>query len=77
VEISQDYQINVRENGKDMENIQCTVMLSDGSKEEVKTGENGQIELEMKVPGVALWIEYKDVEGNIRRLEAMHEHGDF
>jgi hypothetical protein len=63
--------IIVMDEGVLIEDTDCTVQLSDGSTNNTRTNAEGVIELNDKVPGIAVWIEYADKNGAARKIAAM------
>ncbi|GHV58396.1 hypothetical protein AGMMS49579_25830 [Spirochaetia bacterium] len=67
-EIGMDYRIIVNSKDGIITDTKCTVALSDGSREEGTTNAEGVVEVNEKVPGVALWVEYLNAKGEKERF---------
>jgi hypothetical protein len=70
VEIVKNYRIIVQDGEAVIADTDCTVALSDGKSRNTRTNGDGLIELNEEVPGVSLWIEYIDTDGETHRLAA-------
>jgi hypothetical protein len=70
VKMGMNYRIGIRDEKDNLIiNRDCTIALSDGSKENVKSSTEGYVELAGKVPGYVLWLEYARENGNIEQLD--------